>query len=106
MLKSQIFSVPYLHYARWLTTPPRSIRQHLLKEEIEEWQEVFNRWVDRCAKKIRKREVDPDELKEKAAVEFSRLLESGVSRPRALWQGSVEKDLASIGAADPLFGTG
>lgn len=75
---------------------PRSTKRHLVKEEIDEWQSRFNSWVDRCAKKINCRKVDPEELKRLAAVEFAVLHQAGVSMPQAMWLGDVKKDLASI----------
>ena len=75
---------------------PRSTKRHLVKEEIDEWQSRFNSWVDRCEKKIKKRKVDPEELKRLAADEFTVLHQAGVSMPRPMWLGDVKKDLASI----------
>ncbi|KAA5532961.1 hypothetical protein FYK55_28730 [Roseiconus nitratireducens] len=75
---------------------PRSTKQHLVKGEIEEWKSRFDAWVDRCAKKIKKNKVDPEELKRLADAEFSVLHEAGVSKPRTLWLAGVKKDLASI----------
>ncbi len=74
---------------------PRSTKRHLVKEEIDEWQTRFNSWVDRCEKKIKKRKVDPEELKRLAADEFAVLHQAGVSMPRQMWLGDVKKDLAS-----------
>lgn len=75
---------------------PRSTKRHLVKEEIEEWKSRFDAWVDRCAKKIKKHEVNPEELKRLADSEFAALHQAGVSKPRGLWLAGVKKDLASI----------
>ena len=71
-----------------------------MKGEIEEWQNLFKIWLDRFAKQILKRKVDPEILKMNSAAEFSKLLQSSSDQPRAIWAGSVKKHLESINASE------
>ncbi|WP_342190233.1 hypothetical protein Pla52nx_004692 [Stieleria varia] len=75
---------------------PLVVRGHIFDSEIDEWQENFETWADRCKKKIEKRNVLVDDLKSKAAEEFERLKAVSEDRPKAMWLADVKADLASI----------
>ena len=75
---------------------PRSCKGHIAVDEVDEWQQAFEGWVDRCQKKIARRKVSVDELKSNAAEVFDQLRAFGMKVPRAMWEGEMKKDLASI----------
>ena len=58
---------------------PEAAMMHLVKEEVDEWNQLLAAWTKRVEKKISKRGVDVDELLANSDAVFDKLRDRGIA---------------------------
>jgi hypothetical protein len=60
---------------------PKEAKGEIGRDEVEAWQTLYFRWLDRNADKLRRKRLDPERMRRIASDEFRRLLDRCGDQP-------------------------